>query len=183
MGLTSYLTGKGIGVEGYKLKTFFTRALGQSSCISRARQFFVDEMIAGEYTHWLSLDDDMSFPMDIVDKLIVHNKDIICLNARHKTQEVKGSLIGLDGNHVDSTLQYGLEEIHTFGGAIFLAKVGAFKHIPKPHFQVIWSEQHNDYVSEDIYFSALLRASGLTFWCDHTTSHEIGHIGDFTYTF
>ena len=69
------------------------------------------------------------------------------------------------------------------GGAIFLARVDAFKDIPKPHFQVIWSPAHNDYVSEDVHFAALIRANGVELWCDHDTSQLVGHIGDFEYKF
>ena len=176
--LISRLTGEGIGVEGYKLTNFFLRALGNSSCISIARQAFVDEMISGNFTHWLSLDDDMTFPMDIIDQLINHDKDVVSINARHKTEELKGSTQGLHGFPLNSAGSTGLEELNTMGGAIFLAKIDKFKHIPKPHFQVIWSEAHNDYVSEDVYFATLLKMHGVQLWACHDTSKSVTHIGE-----
>lgn len=175
-GLLSHLKNPSFALESMVL-----RAWGQSSCLSVVRQAFVEEMIANDFTHWLSLDDDMNFPHDIVDRLSAHDKDVVSVNARHKMTMVQGSLVGLDGNNVDSRGKTGLEEIKAMGGAIFLAKVACFKNIPKPHFQVIWSPYHNSYVSEDIHFAALLHANGVRLWCDHDVSQEIGHIGEHEY--
>lgn len=182
-GLISHLTGPNFKAEGFKLTEFFLRSWGQSSCLSIARQRFVDEMIEGGFTHWLSLDDDMTFPMDIVDRLIVHGKDVVSINARHKSQEIKGSVLDMNGKPMDSTGKTGLEEIKIMGGAIFLAKIDAFKHIPKPHFQVLWSPEHNDYIGEDFHFAGLLKINGVRLWCDHDASHHVGHIGDIEYKF
>lgn len=179
--LASHLTGQGIKVPGYRLTNFFYRAVGNSSCLSIARQGFVDEMIAGNYTHWLSLDDDMTFPMDIVDRLIKHDKDVVSINARHKCNELRGSTQGLDGHPLNSSDKTGLEPLNTMGGAIFLAKIDKFKHIPKPHFQVIWSPAHNDYVSEDVHFAVLLKSHGVELWADHDTSKLVTHIGNQAY--
>lgn len=165
----------------FPMDSMVLRAWGQSSCLSIVRQAFVDEMIANEFTHWLSLDDDMNFPIDIVDRLLKHDKDVVAVNARHKTPIVQGSLVGLDGANIDSRGKMGIEEIKAMGGAIFLAKVECFKNISKPHFQVIWSPFHNNYVSEDIHFAALLRVNGVKLYCDHDASQEIGHIGEHEY--
>lgn len=179
--LMSYLTNQGIRIEGYNLKEFFLRAWGTASLLSKARQAFVDEMIAEGFTHWLSLDDDMSFPIDIVDQLIKHDKDVVSCNARYKDEVVKGSCLGTDGKQLDSTGKEGLEELKLMGGAIFLARIEAFKYIPKPHFQVLWSPEYNDYVGEDIHFAALLKTNGVQLWCDHDASQQIGHVGEFEY--
>jgi len=176
-GLTQYLTGNGIKAEGYNLTNYFVRSWGNGSCLSMLRQTFVDEMIAGDYTHWLSLDDDMTFPMDIVDRLISRGKDIVSCNARYKTDEIKGSCQGMDGKPIDSTGKTGLEELKTMGGAIFLARIDAFRHIPKPHFQVLWSPSHHDYVGEDVYFATLLRVNGVKLYADHDVSQQVMHIG------
>lgn len=182
--LTQHLKCPGIKEGlGYRLTDFFWQPLGNSSCMSIGRQYFVDEMITQNYTHWLSLDDDMTFPMDIVDRLISHNKDVVSCNARHKCAEIKGSCQGMDGKAIDSTGKTGIEELKTMGGAVFLAKIGAFKHIPKPHFEIIWSPAHQAYVGEDVYFASLLRANGISLWCDHDASQLIGHIGEFEYKF
>lgn len=178
--LTSHLSSKGI--LGHNLTNYFLRAWGQASCLSIARQKFIDEMIAGNYTHWLSLDDDMTFPMNIVDCLIAHNKDVVSVNARHKSpNEIKGSLHSLDGQMLLSAGKTGLEEIQSMGGAIFLAKIDAFKHIPKPHFQVLWLPDREDYLSEDMHFALLLWHNKIKMFCDHDTSQYIGHVGDVEY--
>lgn len=180
-GLVSHLSVNRIQVEGYNLTNFFFRALGQASSLPKTRQAFVDEIKKDGYTHWLSLDDDMTFPADIVDRLISHDKEVVAVNARRKSEDVSGSLTGLDGNGLISTGKTGLEEIKLMGGAIFLAATQTFHNIPKPHFQMVWSPAHDDYVSEDIYFAALLRTNDVKLYCDHDTSQMVGHIGDYEY--
>jgi hypothetical protein len=87
----------------------------------------------------------------------------------------------MDGQPLDSTSKTGLEEIRTMGGAIFLAKTDAFRNIPKPHFQMIWSPAHNSYLGEDVYFATVLKMSGVRLWADHCTSKLISHIGSHEY--
>lgn len=170
------------GVDGYRLTNFYMSALGQASCINIARQRFIDEMTAGNYTHWLSLDDDMTFPIDLVSRLATHDKDIVAINARHKTEEIKGSLIGFDDVPINSFGKTGIEEVKSMGGAIFLAKIDAFRAIPKPHFETIWMPENNDYLSEDRYFAAKLAAHGVKMYCCHDTSKMVSHIGDYEYS-
>lgn len=178
-GIISHMMAK--GVEGHQLTNFYMSALGQASCLNAARQRFVDEMIAGPYTHWLSLDDDMTFPLDLVSRLASHDKDVVAINARHKTEEVKGSLVGFDDGYVISTGKTGLEEVKSIGGAIFLAKIDAFRNIPKPHFETRWVPEKNDYLSEDRFFAGLLLAHGVKMYCDHDASQLVSHIGDYEY--
>lgn len=181
--LISRLSLVGIEVEGYRLTNFYLRSWGNSSCLSIARQKFVDEMVGGGFTHWLSLDDDMTFPMDLVDRLLSHKKDVVSVNARIKCEEIRGSCLAMNGMPLDSTDKSGLEEIRIMGGAIFLAKIDTFRNISKPHFQVLWSPEHQDYVGEDVYFAALLKNHGVQLWCDHDTSHLVGHLGEYEYKF
>lgn len=175
-GLMSHLVNPSFPLEGFTM-----RAWGQSSCLSIVRQAFVDEILIDKYTHWLSLDDDMTFPKDIVDRLSAHDKDVVAVNARCKNPVVRGSLVALNGENIDSRGKTGLEEIKAFGGAIFLAKTSCFADIPKPHFNVLWSDIHNSYISEDIFFATLLRIKKVKMYCDHDVSQEIGHIGDHEY--
>ncbi len=175
------LTSEGIKDPGYKLESFRYQVLRQVSNLPNGRQHFVDDMIANNFTHWLSLDDDMTFPMDIVDRLISHGKDVVSCNAMRKDGTVDGSCQGMDGKPIDSTGKTGLQELRTMGGAIFLARIGAFKHIPKPHFQMIWSPAHNSYLGEDVYFSTILKMSGVGLYADHDTSQLISHIGSWEY--
>lgn len=174
--LTHHLTANGI--KGHNLTNYFLRSWGNGSCLSILRQAFVDEMIADGFTHWLSLDDDMTFPMDIVDRLIAHDRDVVSCNARYKTEEIKGSCQGMDGKPINTNGKTGIEELKTMGGAIFLARVEVFKDIPKPHFQVLWSPVHQNYVGEDVHFATLLRINGVKLWADHDVSRDITHIGE-----
>ena len=187
VGLFSYLSRVGIQTPGYVLQDMTFRSYGQCSVLPIAQEKFVDEMIAGGYTHWLSLDDDMTFPNNFVDRLIAHGKDVATTNYRHKTMndinEVKGICCDIKGQRLDSTGKTGLEEVASMGGASFLARVDSFRNIPKPRFEIRWLEEKQDYVGSDVYFSTLLRINGVHMWCDHDLSQEIGHIGEYEYMF
>ena len=179
--MVNHLSSGRFNVPGYTMATYFMRVYGNSSCLSVARQNFVEECKIGGFTHWLSLDDDMTFPPNIVDRLLAHGKDVVSCNARYKVEDYIGSCQDMNGKPIDSRGKTGLEELMTMGGAIFLAKVDCFRNIPKPNFQVVWSEAHNAYVSEDIYFAAQLKHHGVRLWCDHDVSQEIYHIGEHYY--
>ncbi len=57
------------------------------------------------------------------------------------------------------------------------------KLIPKPHFEIVWHELKNDYISEDLYFTAKLGVNGVPVYIDHDASKLVSHIGDFRYNY
>lgn len=182
--LISHLTGKvksRIG-DKYFLETFIANGLGQASCLSATRQFLLDDMVNRGFTHWLALDDDMTFPADIADRLILHDADVAATNARLKNPQVTGALIDANGIRLSSFGKTGTENISRFGGAVFLARIDSFKDIPKPHFEVKWIDKDQGYMDCDYYFSSLLHQRGLKMICDHDSSQLIGHVGDHEYT-
>ncbi len=171
MGLTAYLFEKNIMA--------YPNIMRQASCLSEARQKALDEAITGEFTHWLSLDDDHAFPPNILDGMFAHKKDIITANYRKKLPEVVGVCIGMDGKFVDSTGKTGLEQIHLMGGGMFLADISKIKPIARPHFEVRYTAK--GYYDQDTFFSALMRENGVEIWCDHDLSQKVQHIGDYAY--
>lgn len=172
------------GIKGHNLAGLYPDIAAQASCLSQARQCALNKAIDGGYTHWLSLDDDMQFPMDIIDKMIVHEKAVVTANYRRKNPNVvSGVCMGLDGQIIDSTGKSGLEQIGWMGGGCFLADIEKIKHIPRPHFEVSWCEERQDYYDQDNYFSAKLRQHNAEIWLDHGLSQLISHVGDYHYKF
>lgn len=176
VGLNCHLVTK--GVLGCKLTQLYPEIAAQASCLSQARQSALTKAIKGNFTHWLSLDDDMLFTPNIVDRLISHGKDVVTANYRRKSEKVSGVCMGLDGGIIDSTRKTGLEQIGWMGGGMFLADIENIKDIPAPHFEVSWCKEREDYYDQDNYFSAKLRQYGKEIWCDHDLSQEIVHVGD-----
>jgi len=180
LGLTAHLMQK--GVPGNNLKALFPEIAAQASCLSQARQSSLTKAIQGQFTHWLSLDDDMMFPPNVVDQLLVHEKDVVTANYRRKNaQKVLGVCMGLDGKIIDSTGKTGLEQIGWMGGGCFLADIEKIKHIPTPHFEVSWCPERQDYYDQDNYFSAKLRQNNCELWLDHDLSQQIVHVGDYPF--
>lgn len=169
------------GVRGCNLTRFMPEIAAQASCLSRARQKALNNAINGGFTHWLSLDDDMQFPADVVERLISHDKDVVTCNYRRKDEVISGVCTGLDGIRLNSIGKHDLEQIGWMGGGLFLADLEKIKHVPKPHFEVSWCEKAQDYYDQDTYFSAKLRANGCEIWCDHGLSQEVIHIGDHSF--
>lgn len=168
------------GIPGYKLTHVYPDLMAQASCLSQARESALHKAVQGQFTHWLSLDDDMIFPIDTVHQLINHDKDVVTANYRRKSPtQIAGVCMGLDGQVIDSTNKFGLEQIGWMGGGCFLANINKIRHIPRPHFEVVYSPERGDYFDQDYYFSSKLRQHGSEIWCDHDLSKMIKHVGDF----
>ena len=172
------------GLKDHTLIGLFPDIAAQASCLSQARQMAFNKALDGGFTHWLSLDDDMQFPATLVDALLAHDKAVVTANYRRKNPTVvSGVCMGLDGQLIDSTGKSGLEQIGWMGGGCFLANIEKIKHIPRPHFEVSWCEERQDYYDQDNYFSAKLRQNGVELWLDHDVSQHITHVGDYHYKF
>jgi hypothetical protein len=166
------------GLRDHKLTALYPDIAAQASCLSQAREKALSKAIDGNFTHWLSLDDDMVFPCDIVDRFLARDKAVVTANYRRKSPKVSGVCMGIDGQLVDSTGKTGLEKIGWMGGGMFLVDIENIKHIPQPRFEVVWCPELKDYYDQDQYFSAKLRQGGVDIWCDHDLSQSIKHIGD-----
>lgn len=180
LGLVHHLTMTGLGG---RLEAMDFKIGAQASLLSQARQVVLSEAIARGFTHWMSFDDDMVFPCDVVDQLLSHDQDIVTANYRRKKDAVSGVCMGLDGQILDSTGKSGLEEIGWMGGGCFLADLRKLKEIPAPHFEVVWCPERNEYFDQDNVFCAKVRQHGMKIYCDHSLSQQIGHVGDYEYRF
>lgn len=166
--------------QDFVIKQVYPDIAAQASCLSQARQGALTKAINGNFTHWLSLDDDMQFPGDVVEKMLIHEKPVVTANYRRKSpNQIVGVCMGLEGFTIDSTGKTGLEEIGWMGGGMFLADIEKIKHISAPHFEVSWCKERNDYYDQDYYFSAKLRQHGVGIWLDHDLSQSIKHVGDY----
>lgn len=171
------------GLNG-RLKAIDFKAAMQASCLSGAREIALREATERGFTHWLSLDDDMSFPMDIVERLLAHDKTVVAANYRRKDISKNVGVACYEGAvPVDSSEKHGLEEVAFSAFGLSLIKIQEIKHIAEPHFEVVWNPATRTYWTEDMVFSAKLRTNGIKLWVDHDLSHDIQHIGDYAHQF
>jgi hypothetical protein len=181
LALHHHLLAEGLGG---RLRALEMKSSTQASCLSASRQSALTDALKRGFTHFLSLDDDMVFPQDTVEQLMRHGKAVITANYRRKqADKVAGVCMDLDGQILDSTGKSGLQEIGWMGGGCALFEIEAIKPVPAPHFEVVWSEEHQDYFDQDNVFSHKLRKHGVQIWCDHDLSQQVSHIGDYHFQF
>lgn len=168
--------GQKYGIAGHML------SLGAGhSCLSRGRQHAIDLARKNDATHLFSLDDDMVFPPDILQSLLARRLPVVGANYVMKDQEnAKFVASDADGNRISSQGKTGVEEVARLGMGVTLIEMAAIKHVPAPHFEVLWNK--NGYISEDNYFCDKLRAQGVKIYVDHDASKNIGHVGDYVYS-
>lgn len=143
-----------------------------------SRQDHLDEALAGDYTHLLYLDDDQTFPHDLVDRLLPHDKSLMSCNYRKKGDKVDFTCTDMNNQHIDSRGKTGIERIFSSGLGVTLIKLDAIRHIPRPHFGVMMHPENGKFIIEDCFFANILYHHGIEMFVDHDLSQEIGHIGE-----
>lgn len=151
------------------------------------RQSMADRAVKNGATHVLFLDSDMRFPCDLIDRLLAHDKDVVCLNYSTRRGDILPVSVGEgpDGQsfHVYTTPETeGLEKVHSTGMGGMLIKTGVFGRIEYPAFMIPWLKSEKTYLGEDIYFCRLLRQAGIDVWVDHAASRLARHIGTIEYS-
>lgn len=166
------------GVAGKALERFDLLVEQNCSNLCNGRHSVIQRAIAGDFTHALLLDDDMTFPTDIADRLASHNCDVVASNASKKAYGSLGVAVGFDNEFISGP---GVQEVARAGLAVALIKLSALKNIPMPWFEVLWIPQIGRTVGEDYYFCMKLRKQGVKIFVDQDVSPLIGHVGDFEY--
>lgn len=159
----------------------FNLRMTMQAYLVTARQDDLDEALNGDYTHILYLDDDQTFPHDVVDRLLAHDKPIVTANYRKKSADVQFVCSGKDNQFIDSRGKTGLEQINACGMGITLIKLDAVRRIPKPHFCVVYSKTTGKFIIEDTFFSNVMGVNGVDMWVDHDLSQVVGHVGETEY--
>ena len=147
-----------------------------------ARQKHLSRAIKDGFTHFMSFDDDQTFPANIIERCLEADKPIVVANYRKKLpNEVTCVCTAMDGKYLDSTNKTGLEQVVGIGMGCTFIQIDKMKHVPGPYFAVLWDKAKDRLVIEDGVFSEIMRANGIEMWADHDLSREVGHIGEVTY--
>lgn len=153
--------------------------------IDKSREELAAEALRNGCTHILYLDSDMTFPKDLLIRLLNHNLPIVGVNysgRRIPAKFVAVKKIGGPGEgegercptFADST---GLEEVEGIGFGAVLIQTRVFQNLSRPFFHRKWDEEEQRWIGEDIYFCRLARENGYRVFVDHDLSKEIGHMG------
>lgn len=151
--------------------------------IADQRCKLVEMSLAQDADYVLFLDSDMTFPADLVERLMAHDKDIVACNYATRRLPVKSvAFKSLDNlEHLYSFDKTGLEECDAVGMGAMLVKTEVFKKLRYPWFQIHYMPNARLWMGEDMYFCKLAQANGYQIWIDHDLSKKIGHSGVFVY--
>lgn len=182
VGMVKHLAGN--GVEGRTLEEFDVNIRPQSSNLPQARQIMLDDAVRRGFTHLLFLDDDMTFPFDMLDALANRGVPVVGANCCRKTLNgLYYTAAGEDRRPVPSKGRTGIQEVAKVGTGVMLIELAALVHVPRPHFEIQWREDAGCYRAEDVYFCEKLREHGVPIHIDHDVSHHVGHMGTFEHRF
>ncbi|MGE3341518.1 MAG: hypothetical protein AB7J46_06515 [Candidatus Altimarinota bacterium] len=138
------------------------------------RNQIVDAALQNGSDYLLFVDSDMAFPVDGLERLLAHQKDIVggYYNTRRGNCPVRvwdedGKLIAPD------PIPEELFQCAVLPTGFMLIRLEALKKLQKPFFQVITHAQGT--IGEDVSFCKKAVDAGLEIWCDG--SIRVGHVG------
>lgn len=116
-------------------------------------------------THLMCIEDDTFPPLDAIERLLAHDKDIVCgwYPKRQPGPRVGVPIVLENGkrktlDNPDDT--NGLVELYTVPMGCTLIKTDVFQHIEMPWFVTTGQ------LTQDSFFSQKARDAGYTLWCD-----------------
>jgi hypothetical protein len=116
-------------------------------------------------THLMCIEDDTFPPLDAIERLLAHDKDIICgwYPKRQPGPRVGVPIVLENGkrktlDNPDATND--LVELYTIPMGCTLIKTKVFQHIDMPWFVTTGQ------LTQDSFFSQKAREAGYTLWCD-----------------
>lgn len=147
--------------------------------LSNQRQVLLDtatNIHQAEHIMWL--DSDMTFPEDVIIKLLEHKKEVVCATYSKRVEPFHPTAF-YNINPVEpvDTSNNGLVSVKYAGMGCFLMKASAIDDIPSPHFPLNWHAPSGTWHGEDMGLCDLLTENGIKIYCDLDLSRKIGHIG------
>jgi len=137
---------------------------------SENRNYITAQAIKNGCAYLFFVDDDMVFPPDILDKLLVHDKDIVggIYNTKY---EIQSPVI----EYLNNERPTEIFKCGAIGTGCLLIKCDVFKKVPQIWFSYEWNDNGSVKMSHDWLFCYKAREYGFNVWCDPTI--PVGHIG------
>jgi len=154
--------------------------------IDQIRNLIADWVVNG-YDYLFSVDSDISFESDTLEKLLKHDVDMVSgLYIQRKPGQHILELYEHNEYGGVSNIPYGkiknkgLVEIASCGFGCVLVKAQVMKSVGYPQFKYHSAINHANTVSEDVDFCKKALDKGFKIWAD--TSIQCRHTGSFTFT-
>lgn len=157
-------------------RSFTISNLGSLTAL--ARNQIVDIAQKQGCTHLLFLDTDMTFPLDAVEKLLSHQKDVVSGLYFERYAPYRPVLRQRfqDGYSLVNYPPSGMIKVDATGGGCLLINMEVFDYLKKPYFDYRLEKSgiKETFFSEDLVWCERVRAAGFDIWCD--TSIRCGHL-------
>lgn len=143
--------------------------------IDSARNMMVERALEDpNITHLLFVDDDMTFPSDVLERLLSWDKDIVGVQAFKRSEPFTPCVFKKKDDQFYPALVQEFSEVDAIGTGILLIRTSVFRKIPYPWFETFYDNTKRHW-SVDFTFCKRAVKSGFKIYCD--PSLEIGHIG------
>ena len=140
-----------------------------------------DWTIRGNYDYLFSVDSDVTFDSNVLQKFIDHDVDIVSGVYRQRKSEQILEIYSSEGGNMAWVDLRGkqLVEIGACGFGCVLVKREVLEGVGQPAFEYHVALDHKNTISEDWDFCAKARDKGFKVWAD--TDVVCGHIGSTTF--
>lgn len=172
------------------------------SMLTESRHMLVAEAMAWEADYMLWLDADHVFPHDALCRLWAHNLPIVgCNYARRSTPTGPTAAYTDEEDGIEKVLYTTEEKARDgvvepcahLGFGVLLVNMRVYdvmqaqaekegRDTIMPLFVFETDKKRNKPIGEDVYFFKKARAAGITPFCDHGLSWEVGHCHDIIMT-
>lgn len=154
---------------------------GFAGDIAVVRNDIVEQAIGRGCTHLLFMDTDQTYPPDMIERLVSHDKDIVGAKVHIRYPPFHPTLFKYDSDVDDYYIVPDSEwrvpqlmEVEATGTGCILIKTDVFLNIEYPWFEFT-KNKDGKIVGEDISFCRKVRSAGYKIYVD--TSINCGHIG------
>ena len=186
-------TAKNIEVETFKsiydliipdgYETYFQYFYGYN--IDQIRNLIADWVVKG-YDYLFSVDSDIAFEPDTLQKLLSHNKDVVSglyIQRKHREHILElyehNDRGGVSNIPYEKIKEKGLVEIAGCGFGCVLVKAEVFREIGYPQFAYYDALDHRNTISEDVDFCRKALNKNFKIYAD--TSIKCKHIGSYAF--
>lgn len=145
------------------------------SNLPQARSNLASYAKAQGCSHILYLDTDMTFPEELLDCLLAHNKDVVGVNFCTRRGIPSSTTFTSGNNFLNPNLQ-GLLKVGRLGFGAVLIDLKVFDGISKPWFNFAYVPQGDYMLSETFYFCDKVQAEGYEIFVDCDLSRKVGHL-------
>lgn len=146
----------------------------QDTYCDRAHNAIVEHALEVGSDAVMFIDSDQEFPLDTINRLVAHGKDIV--GCAYRMRQHPFPLMP-DGTGV------GLKPVEWLPSGVMLVRRRVFEEIPFPWFPNISGKSVGEFVGSDRVFCRKAAAKGFKIFCDYDLSRQVTHIASVALAF